>query len=144
MRALRRLAVSCLGLLTLAVVTAPGVARGQVARHPSEIPIHLQVSTRLMRSALENIGDRERADSMTWQAYVQLRDAQAKLQNLNALAKFPNPLYGAAIPQVQEARNHLLNAQHVLKYRDPAEAPVAAGEIGEALRVIEALLLTTF
>ena len=94
----------CLGLAILAVVTAPDVARGQVAGSPSEITIQLRTGTLYIRKALENLGNSEQAQAYILQAYIQLRDAGAKMQNANGVAGFPYPLHGSAIPQVYQAR----------------------------------------
>ena len=144
MSGLEKLTGLCLGLATLAVVTAPGVALGQVAKHPSEITGQLRACTQLMQRALQNMGDGQQAQAHVFQAYVQIRDVQAKMQNANGVAGFPYPLYAAALPQVQHARARILEALNALQSpTDKGSAPASAA-LSEALQVTETLLLTLF
>jgi hypothetical protein len=142
MTGLGRFVPLCLAMVAMAMATAPDVARSQVAKYPSEIPAHLRTGTVLMRKALESLGDNQQAHTYTFQAYVQLRTAQAMMQNANGVAKFPDPFYALAIPKVQEARNRLLAAMDLLMYQgDPSGASV---RLGEALNVTEAVLVALF
>jgi hypothetical protein len=142
MTGLGRFVLLCLPMVALAMATAPDVARSQVAKHPSEIPASLRAGTALMRKALESLGDKQQAQTFTFQAYVQLRAAQGMMQNANGAAKFPDPFYALAIPKVQEARNRLLEALNALMYQgDPSGASVS---LGEALNVTEAVLVALF
>jgi hypothetical protein len=135
----------CLGLATLAVVTAPGVALGQVAKHPSEITGQLRACTQFMQRALQNMGDSQQAQAQVFQAYVQIRDVLAKMQNANGVAGFPYPLYAVALPQVQHARTRILDALNALQSpTDKGGAPAASAALSEALQVTETLLLTLF
>jgi hypothetical protein len=140
-----RFVVSCLAMGILAVVTAPGVARGQVARHPSEIPAQLRTGTQLIRRALESLGDSQQAQTYTLQAYIQLRDAAAKMVNANGVAGFPYPLYTVAMPQVVHAKNQVQEALSCLQYpNEKGGAPQASIRLSEALNVTETVLLTLF
>ena len=71
-----------------------------------------------MRRALENL-ESQQAQTYVCQAYVQLRDAQAKMQNANGVRGFPYPLYAMALPQVSTLKNRALEALTALQY--PAE-----------------------
>ena len=87
MSGLGKLTGLCLGLAILAVVTAPDVARGQVAGSPSEITIQLRTGTLYIRKALENLGNSEQAQAYILQAYIQPPGrAGAKMQNANGAA----------------------------------------------------------
>jgi hypothetical protein len=144
MSGLGKLTGLCLGLAILAVVTAPDVARGQVARSPSEITIQLRTGTQYIRKALENL-ESQQAQTYVRQAYFQLRDAQAMMQNANGVRGFPYALYAIAIPQVSNAKTRALGALTALQY--PAEqggAPVASTRLNEALQITETVLLTLF
>ena len=78
MKALKAVAVWCLGLAALVVISLPDVAQGQVAKSPSEIPTELRAGAQLMRSALQSLDNAERAHALAFQAYVQLRAAQGE------------------------------------------------------------------
>jgi hypothetical protein len=145
MTALRSVAVWCFALALFIVMTLPDVVQGQVARSPSEIPAQLRTGAQFMRKALENLGDTEQAKAYIFQAYVQLRDVQAKMQNANGVPGFPIPLYTIALPQVIHAKSRTQEALTCLQY--PSEkggAPEASVRLGEALNVTETLLLTLF
>jgi hypothetical protein len=145
MSGLGRLAGLCSGLIALVVVTAPGVALGQVAKHPSEITGQLRTCTQLIQRALENMGDGQQAQAHVFQAYVQIRDVQAKMQNANGVAGFPYQLYAMALPQVRHARTRILEALNALQHpTDKGSAPAASAALSEALQVTETLLLTMF
>jgi hypothetical protein len=141
MSGLGKLTGLCLGLAILAVVTAPDVARGQVAGSPSEITIQLRTGTLYIRKALENLGNSEQAQAYILQAYIQLRDAHAKMQNANGVAGFPYPLYAIAMPQVYEARSIVQGALTALK---DGGIPLASARLNEALQMTETVLLTLF
>jgi hypothetical protein len=134
----------CLGLAILVMVTAPDVALGQVARSPGEITIQLRTGTQYIRKALENLGSAE-AQTYVLQAYIQFRDAQAKMQNANGVAGFPYPLYAVAIPQVYDAKNLCQAALTALQYpTEKGGAPEASMRLNEALQITETVLLTLF
>ena len=144
MSGLGKLTGLCLGLAILTVVTAPDVARGQVAKSPSQITNQLRTGTQYIRKALENL-ESQQAQTYVRQAYFQLRDAQAKMKNANGVRGFPYPLYAIALPQVHDAKNRALEALSALQY--PAEqggAPVASVRLNEALQMTETVLLTLF
>jgi hypothetical protein len=112
-----------------------------------EIRSQLELSTRYLRLALDNVNDPAQATSLAWEAYVQLRAAHAKV--LNGLGgKYPNPLYQQASTLLQSARDHLLQGRSALgnpgRVSEGTAVQVAINRFGETLRLIELALLTSF
>ena len=112
-----------------------------MAGSPSEITIQLRTGTQYIRKALEDLGNSEQAKAYILQAYIQLRDAGAKMQNANGVAGFPYPLYAIAIPQVYDAKNLVQGALTAL---NNGGIPLASTRLNEALQMTETVLLTLF
>lgn len=107
----------------------------------------LELSTRYLTLAMNQLMHPDQAIALSWEAYVQLRSAHAKVQNLTG-GKFPNPLIEQASTMLQSAREHLLQGRSKLGNPDRVieglPVQVATNEFLETLRLIELVLYTAF
>lgn len=123
-------------------------ARAQTARSPLEMKLELESSVRYLRLATEDLQNRDQALASSWNAYVQLRSAHAKIQNWIARSRFPDPTYEWSVPKLQQARDDILRARDALNNPDAAVdarlTDKAADLMAEAAQIIEMVLLTSF
>ena len=141
---LRRIALGAalvLGLWSSPVQSQP--------RSPALIRQQLETSLQQQLQAVSALGEPDRAQKLTWEAYVQMRSAHGSMIINASNTKYPDPLFPLADRRIEQARAQILSAHDALKSRNSWNASsnpidVARNHLTEAIRLTRIIVATTF
>lgn len=105
-------------LLTLGVLSTLLMVPVAHAQFRSKAVIRTGIETSLLqqRQAMANLQERpERALTLIWEAYVNLRAAHGNITANNEAAKYPDPLFKIQNERIERARAKLLQARDLLR-----------------------------
>ncbi|MBI2527054.1 MAG: hypothetical protein HYV93_13850 [Candidatus Rokubacteria bacterium] len=118
-------------------------------RSPALIRQQLETSLQQQLQALSALDEPDRAQKLTWEAYVQMRAAHGNMIINASNTKFPDPLFPLADRRIEQARAQILSAHDALKSRKTWNASsnpidVARKHLTEAVRLTRIIVATTF